>query len=116
MTQPIESCAVAVTFDVSPTVTVHGLHCASTVSVCCGATGGGGGGGGGSGTGLPATPGCQPIRACQPNFVPKLSSLSMPRSSRSSALADQSRPPPRKKPLAICQVAPNIRVDCTGRF
>src|SRR5687768_5155702 len=111
MTHPIESCAVAVTFDVSPTVTVHGLHCASMVSVCCGFSTTAGGGGGGSGTGLPATPGWYPIRNCQPNFVPKLSSLSIPRSSRSSAFADQLMPAPAKKPLLACQVAPNISVD-----
>ena len=44
MTQPIESLAVAVTLR-SPTSTVHGLHSASMVSVCCGAGGGVGGGG-----------------------------------------------------------------------
>src|SRR5689334_19441237 len=57
-THPIESCAVAVSLEVPPTSTVHGLHCASTVSVCCGAGAvTGGGGGGGSATGIPATPG-----------------------------------------------------------
>ena len=45
--QPIESIAVAVTVDTCPTSTVHGLHCAVTVRLCCGAGGGGGGGGGG---------------------------------------------------------------------
>src|SRR2546430_454789 len=52
--QPIESMAVAVTVDVWPTCTVHGLHSAFTVSVCVGAgagAGGGGGGGGGGGRG-----------------------------------------------------------------
>jgi uncharacterized protein YkwD len=44
---PIESVATAVTVDVLPTSTVHGLHSAFTVSVC----GGGGGGGGGGGQG-----------------------------------------------------------------
>src|SRR5687767_14173279 len=56
------------------------------------------------------------MRNCQPNFVPKLSSLSTPRSSRSSALADQLIPAPAKNPLLACQVAPNISVDCSGRF
>src|SRR5437773_874720 len=37
--QPIESSAVAVTVELLPTSTVHGLHCAFTVSVCCGAGG-----------------------------------------------------------------------------
>ena len=49
--QPIESTAVAVTVDTWPTSTVHGLHCARTVSVVlrlAGAAGGGGGGGGGA--------------------------------------------------------------------
>src|SRR6476660_4035223 len=48
---PIESIAVAVTVDTWPTSTVHGLHCARTVSVCCGAAGAGGGGGGAGGAG-----------------------------------------------------------------
>ena len=39
------------------------------------------------------------MRNCQPNFVPKLSSLSTPMSSRSSAFADQSRPAPKKTPF-----------------
>src|SRR5438552_10505343 len=32
--QPIESCTVAVTVELWPTCTVHGLHAARTVSVC----------------------------------------------------------------------------------
>src|SRR6185369_11840908 len=49
--QPIESCAVAVTVEVCPTWTVHGLHSARTVKVCVGAGAGAGGGGGGGGGG-----------------------------------------------------------------
>src|SRR3989442_13747684 len=42
--QPLESCAVAVTAEPLPTSTVHGLHCARTDNVSCGAAGAGGGG------------------------------------------------------------------------
>ena len=43
--------AVAVSVDTCPTSTEHGLHCARTLRLCCGAGGGGGGGGGvGGGT------------------------------------------------------------------
>src|SRR4051794_29035344 len=49
--QPIESIAVAVSVDTCPTSTEHGLHCARTLSVCCGAGAGGAGGGGGGGGG-----------------------------------------------------------------
>src|SRR5688572_2123704 len=45
--QLIELCTVAVTVELVPTGTVHGLHAASTDRVCTCATGGGGGGGGG---------------------------------------------------------------------
>src|SRR4051812_16794249 len=49
--QPIESIAVAVTVETCPGSTVHGLHWARTVRVCCavGAAGAGAGGGGGGG-------------------------------------------------------------------
>src|SRR5207245_11625641 len=40
---PIESCTVAVTVELFPTSTEHGLQSAFTVSVCCGAGAGGGG-------------------------------------------------------------------------
>src|SRR5712664_2115845 len=50
--QLIESCTVAVTVELLPTSTVHGLQSAFTVSVCSGGrTGGGGGGGAGAGGG-----------------------------------------------------------------
>src|SRR5689334_23507119 len=56
--QPIESIAVAVSVDTWPTSTEHGLHCARTVRLCCGAgAGGGGGGGGGAGATYTRTPG-----------------------------------------------------------
>src|SRR5690348_13151213 len=45
--QPIELCTVAVTVELCPVSTVHGLHWALTLSVCSRAGGGGGGGGGG---------------------------------------------------------------------
>src|SRR5260221_14735681 len=44
--QLIESCTVAVTVELLPTSTEHGLQSAFTVRVCTGATGGGAGGGG----------------------------------------------------------------------
>src|SRR5438552_17712966 len=47
--QPMESCTVAVTVELWPTLTVQGLQAALTLSVCSGAAGGGGGGGGGAG-------------------------------------------------------------------
>src|SRR5258707_2764075 len=49
--QLIESCTVAVTVELLPTSTEHGLQSAFTVRVCCGTTGGGGGGGGAGGGG-----------------------------------------------------------------
>src|SRR6185503_5331005 len=59
--QLIESRGVAVTVELWPTCTVHGLHSAVTVSVCSGAGGGataaGGGGGGGAGATYFRTPG-----------------------------------------------------------
>src|SRR5438552_18909278 len=60
--QPIESFTVAVTVDVLPTSTVHGLQAAFTDSVCSGAGGGGGGGSGGGGGTSIRTPGCDPSR------------------------------------------------------
>src|SRR5215470_19931442 len=62
--QPIELLAVAVTVEVPPVGTVHGLHSARTVRLCVGATGagvGGGAGGGGAGGTYVRTPGCQPM-------------------------------------------------------
>src|SRR5438128_6032710 len=47
--QPIELCGIAVTVELLPTSTVHGLHCARTDRLCSGARAGGGGGGGGGG-------------------------------------------------------------------
>src|SRR4051812_38788621 len=49
--QPIELCAVALTVELFPTSTEHGLHSAFTVRVCAGAGAGGGGGGGAGGGG-----------------------------------------------------------------
>src|SRR5215510_5602005 len=66
--QPIELFAVAVTVELPPDGTVHGLHSARTVRLCVGAAGGGaagGGGGGGAGATYVRTPGCHPIRTCQ---------------------------------------------------
>src|SRR5262245_56944611 len=49
---PSGSCASAVTVELRPTSTVHGLHCARTVGGrFCGAGGAGAGGGGGGGGG-----------------------------------------------------------------
>src|SRR6266581_4565832 len=45
--QLVESCAVAVTVELLPTSTEHGLQSAFTVRLCTGAGRGGGGGGGG---------------------------------------------------------------------
>src|SRR5262245_48793472 len=64
----IESITVAVTVELCPTCTEHGLQSALTVSVCVGGGGvggAGGGGGGGGGGAYTRTPGCQPIRTCQ---------------------------------------------------
>src|SRR2546430_3373223 len=58
--QPIESFTVAVTVDVLPTSTVHGLQAAFTDSVCSGAGGGGGGGSGGGGGAPKPAPGGKP--------------------------------------------------------
>src|SRR5262249_56462945 len=49
--QLIESCTVAVTVELRPTSTSHGLHSARTVRLCTGAAGGGAGGGGAGGGG-----------------------------------------------------------------
>src|SRR4051812_48689617 len=47
--QPIESVTTALTVDVLPTSTVHGLHDARTDNSWAGGAGGGGSGGGGAG-------------------------------------------------------------------
>ena len=47
--QLIESCTVALTVELLPISTEHGVHSAFTVSVCAGGAAGGGGGGGGGG-------------------------------------------------------------------
>src|SRR5215210_7759515 len=47
--QPIEDCGIAVSVEILPTSTEHGLHCALTVRSCAGAGGAGAGGGGGGG-------------------------------------------------------------------
>src|SRR4051794_18085731 len=49
--QLIESCTVAVTVELLPTSTSHGLHSAFTVRLCTGAGAGGGAGGAGGGGG-----------------------------------------------------------------
>ena len=59
--QPVESVATALTVDVLPVSTVHGLHDAFTDSSCTGAGGGGGGGGGADGGVVPTPPASGPI-------------------------------------------------------
>src|SRR4051794_14206692 len=113
---PIESIAVAVTVETCPCSTVHGLHCARTVSVCCGAGAGVGGGGGGGGGGGPEmrTPRGDPRRDCQPAGTPPPAPKLLKKLSRLSMCSFQLIPAPANTPFLPCHVKPKVAL--TGEF